>query len=231
MFRDTRGGHNRKRVNEDFFKRWTPQMAYVLGFIYADGTVEDCRLSSRACYVGFTNTDKNLLLKIRTLLESNHHIETRKSGPRIIKGKEFFCKDCYTLRIGNKIMYQDLIDLGLCPRKSLVIEVPNIPGDLFKYFLRGYFDGDGCIHVEKNKLRLKIIFTSGSQKFLSQINSIVEIICNVSGFISQNDSAYYLIYPGKKAEAISYLIYQDLNKVPYLDYKYQKYLGYLRLRS
>jgi hypothetical protein len=39
MVRDPRGGHNRKKINEDFFKTWSPQMTYVLGFMYADGAL------------------------------------------------------------------------------------------------------------------------------------------------------------------------------------------------
>ena len=28
-----------RKINKDFFKIWTPNMAYVLGFIYADGNI------------------------------------------------------------------------------------------------------------------------------------------------------------------------------------------------
>ena len=41
--KDPRGGHNRSSINQDFFKSWSPNMAYVLGLIYADGTIEDVK--------------------------------------------------------------------------------------------------------------------------------------------------------------------------------------------
>ena len=44
---DPRGGHNRYKFKTDFFERWTPEMAYVLGYLYSDGDIEDVRESSR----------------------------------------------------------------------------------------------------------------------------------------------------------------------------------------
>jgi hypothetical protein len=28
-----------KKVNQDFFKKWSPEMAYILGFFTADGSM------------------------------------------------------------------------------------------------------------------------------------------------------------------------------------------------
>jgi len=199
-------------------------MAYVLGFIYADGAVEDCRKSSRTCYLSMTNTDLELLKKIRDAMSSSHNIYLRKGGPAIIKGKRCIQRDCHVLRIGSKIMYQDLTDLGLCPRKSLIIKMPVVFEKLFNYFLRGYFDGDGCIHIDKLKRRLKIIFTSGSGIFLDQLKKKM----NLNGCIVDRHGTYQLVYGGRFAEKVAYLIYQDINRAPYLEYKYKKYRDYLK---
>jgi len=227
VVRDNRGGHNRKTVNVSFFKEWSPEMAYVLGFIYADGAVEDCRESSRTCYLSMTNTDLRLLEKIRDVMSSNHNIYVRKGGSVIIRGRKYNQKDCHVFRIGNKMMYQDLINIGLCPRKSLIIALPDIPANLFNYFLRGYFDGDGCIHIEKIKMRMRIIFTSGSKVFLDQIYEILGLI----GFIRQNGGAYRLVYGGKAAEMVTAFMYNEISLVPYLEYKYHKYEMYLKEKS
>ena len=102
MYRDPRGGHNRKGVNEYFFKTWSPQMAYVLGLIYADGAVEDVRQSSRTCYLQLSSVDKELLENVRTALSSKHAISMRRSQSRLFFGKRYLCSDLFTLRIGNK---------------------------------------------------------------------------------------------------------------------------------
>ena len=62
MCRDPRGGHNRKHINENFFKTWSPKMAYVLGFIIADGSAEDVRKTSRTCYIQISNNEKSMEL-------------------------------------------------------------------------------------------------------------------------------------------------------------------------
>lgn len=230
MYCDKRGGHNRKKVNEDFFKAWSPEMAYVLGFIYADGMIEDCRQSSRTCYTSITNTDLEILENIRSIMSSNHPFEVIPAKINHILGKDYLCKPRFVFRIGNKKMYTDLIGLGLCPRKSLIIELPEIPEQHFQYFLRGYFDGDGCIHVEKTRSRLKIIFTSGSKKFLEQISiKIQTFLGHIKFGIYLNRRTYKLTYSDRNAEAISNFIYQDTVSAPYLKYKYKKYKDYLKI--
>lgn len=229
MDRDSRGGHNRKRVNEDFFKTWSPKMAYVLGFIYADGSVEDCRESSRTCYLLLSNNDLDLLNDISTAMSSEKSVQIRKPRLTKIKGKEYWCKTSYVVRIGNKKIYEDLIHLGLCSRKSLVIQLPEMPERFFSYFLRGYFDGDGCINIEKTKKnRMNIIFTSGSKIFIEQLASKIQSICPIlKSSVSNGNGAFQLRYNWKNALMVADFMYQDVVSAPYLKYKYIKYIKYL----
>jgi len=232
MDRDPRGGHNRKRVNEDFFKTWSPKMAYVLGFIYADGMIEDCRQSSRTCYTSITNTDLEVLKKIRSAMSASHQFEVIPAKINHIFGKDYLCKPRYVFRIGNKKIYADLVGFGLCPKKSLIIELPEIPRQYFHFFLRGYFDGDGCIHVEKSRRRLKIIFSSGSKKFLEQIsNTIKTFLKDIKFGIYFNRKTYNLTYNSKDAEDVSRFIYENSEDAPCLKYKYSKYVEYLSTRK
>lgn len=229
MDRDSRGGHNRKNIDENFFKKWAPGMAYVLGFIYADGTVEDCRKSSRTCYLGLANNDYELLVNIRALMSSNHRIFTKEERLLKIKEKYYWCKKSHNLRIGNIGIYNDLLKIGLCPRKSLVLELPKIPDQYFNYFLRGYFDGDGCINIEKKmKNRMNIIFTCGNKTFLEQIQiRLSKIIPNLKSSISFGNCAFRLRYSWKNALLVARIIYEDVHSAPYLKYKYLKYLKYV----
>ena len=52
-----------KTKNENFFKAWSPDMAYVLGFFAADGSMY--RTNRGTYFIEFQITDKDLLLKIR----------------------------------------------------------------------------------------------------------------------------------------------------------------------
>lgn len=208
-------------------------MAYVLGFIYADGAVEDCRKSSRTCYLSLANNDLDLLKDISRAISTQQTIHVRDQRTMKIGGKEYLCKTSYVVRIGNKIIYDDLMKLGLCPRKSLIIELPEVPDEYFSYFLRGYFDGDGCINVEKTKNnRLNIIFTSGSEVFLEQMaNKIQELFPTIKSSIAFGCGAFRLRYNWRNAQKIAGFIYEDIIRAPYLKYKYEKYLEFLNRRE
>lgn len=177
---DPRGGHNRYKFKLDFFEKWTPEMAYVLGFLYADGDIEDVRKSSRTQYITFPSVDKDILESIKIAIGSEHKISCRKHHKFISpNGKTYECADFYRFRIGSKKMFDDLLKLGLTPRKSLTIKFPkNIPTDCLNHFIRGYFDGDGCITIKHGIGKygqrilkgLAVIFTSGSKDFLEGLS-------------------------------------------------------------
>ncbi len=132
------------KVNENFFKTWSRDSAYVLGFIFADGHLEDAPYI-RGKYVRFTNTDRSLIEKIKNSLGSSHKIViVPASGNK---------KEKYILRIGSHKIYNDLERLGLHPRKSLDMEFPLISYRFLSDFVRGYFDGDGCVSIAKKKDR------------------------------------------------------------------------------
>ena len=173
---DPRGGHNRYKFKIDFFEKWSPEMAYVLGFLYADGDIEDVRKSSRTQYVTIASVDRDILESIKKALGSGHNLNYR--APRKVtyrNGKTYESRGIYRLRIGSKKMFNDLLKLGLSPRKSLTIKFPDdIPDNCLNHFIRGYFDGDGCITIKNGTGKngqailhgVNVIFTSGSKLFL-----------------------------------------------------------------
>ena len=149
------------QVNENFFEKWTPVMAYVLGYLYADGSLENARYL-RGKYLRLTSTDKELVDSTRNALNSKHTIV-------IIPPDSPNRKIRYFLRIGSHKIYDDLVALGLFAKnKSLTMQFPKITPEFLPHFVRGYFDGDGHVGVVKNKKALKrmlVVFVSGSQDF------------------------------------------------------------------
>ncbi len=232
MIRDPRGGHNRKAINEDFFKVWSPKMSYALGFLFADGSLLNTSKSSRTFYVSFTNNDLSLLEQMRSAMKSSHQIYIRP--PRFMKprGKQYLSKAGYVLRIGNRVMHQDLLNLGLEHRKSNIMHLPEVPDEYFSYFLRGYFDGDGCINTYLAKRRITVIltllFTSGSVLFLSQLADRLHRLLNIdTPHYYKSTGAHNLECKGLKAVKILNYMYADLDKAPYLERKYLKYREYM----
>ena len=209
------------KVNEEFFEKWSRDSAYIIGFIYADGHLENAP-HIRGKYIRFTNTDYNLIEKIKKTIGSSHKIVVT---PAIGKKKEK-----YLLRIGSRKIYDNLAALGLTPRKSLNMRLPIIPRKFLSDFVRGYFDGDGTIAFEnvnnRPYNRLKVIFTSGSKEFLvSLAGSIKNKDIGKEGDVYNSHRSYQLLYRSIDAFNVLKFIYStvDKNDSLYLDRKYRKY--------
>jgi intein-encoded DNA endonuclease-like protein len=167
-------------VNKDFFKKWTPEMAYVLGFFAADGNVMENKRGGH--FFSLQITDKDIVYKIRELLESNHTI-----GVRVGVGNE---KTKYRLQIGSKEMCVDLRNLGMEEQKTYTMALPSVPEKYLFDFVRGYFDGDGNVWVgQMNKERktkrivIQTGFTSCSHTFLLGLKARLEKH-EIKGFLS-----------------------------------------------
>jgi hypothetical protein len=168
-----------KQKNEHFFKEWTPQMAYILGFFAADG----CMFRSRrgGYFIEFQITDRELLEAMRQALDSNHHIATL---PVEVRERPKF-----RLQIGSKVWFEDLLRLGMTPKKSHTLMMPDIPVEHLRHFVRGYFDGDGNVYANeyarkgrKNpSITLLTGFTSGSRGFLEAFHERLRVVGIVSG--------------------------------------------------
>jgi intein/homing endonuclease len=76
-------------------------------------------------------------------------------------------------------MKEDLIKHGCIPRKSLVLKFPKtVPIKLLSHFLRGNFDGDGCITESHGQLQA---FFLGTRSFLLSTLKILKgfgVNCN-----------------------------------------------------
>lgn len=208
------------QVDENFFSNWSIEMAYVLGFLFADGCLTRCvKFKSKDYYnLQITIMDLDLLKKIRDLMKSEHPILPRKnSNGKII----------YGVTIGREKITQDLIKLGLTPRKSLTAIFPDMSNEYIKHFIRGYFDGDGSICKQGNGWRAS--FVSGSKKFIEDIKKHLQELATVdeqpiSKHLKAN--AYSLGYHSKANLAKLFNFFYDdytLNKELYLTRKYLKF--------
>ena len=196
-----------KTKNEDFFKAWTADMAYVLGFFAADGSMS--RNKRGGHYIEFQITDGDLLEKIRALLWSNNKITICDRGLN--------CKPIYRLQIGCKSMFEDLERIGFMQNKTRVLAMPNVPQAVFSHFVRGYFDGDG--NVWKGTIHkfdrshpsqaLKICFTSGSENFLHSLKAQLRIFTGAHGGSLYYSRAFRLQYASFDSLKIYQFMYRD----------------------
>ena len=217
------------QVNRDFFKVWTLEMSYVLGFVTADGSLEDASYL-RGKYLRICSSDIEILQKIKGAMDSEHTIVTIKPKELLLRGKKYISKEKYMLRIGSHEIYNDLFGLGITPRKSNTINLPKIPSEFMAEFLRGYLDGDGCINIYDRKQRLAVIFTSGSEHFLQQLSDAINSTLGIKIHnVFSNSRAFQLRYSTKEAIPLLKYIYLDIVNGLYLERKYKLFLGFLSL--
>ncbi|MBI9069156.1 MAG: LAGLIDADG family homing endonuclease [Salinivirgaceae bacterium] len=147
--------------NERFFKQWSSEMAYVLGVIYTDGCLShgrkqgDIGTSSTVGTVSISQKDIVLLENIQLLIGTNSKIYSKSNNG--------IDNSLNVIDIRNDEIYDDLLNIGLTPNKSLTIKYPNVPEEFERDFIRGLWDGDG--HVGQKK----ISFISGSKDFINKL--------------------------------------------------------------
>ena len=113
-------------VNSTFFKKWSPEMAYVLGFIAADGNI--CH-SGRAHTLHIASDDKDVIEKIKKVLNYSGPIRQRVRPNTKIS---------YGLRICDQILFSDLNRLGITERKSLTLS-PAVKNEYVADFFKRFF--------------------------------------------------------------------------------------------
>lgn len=217
-------------VNKDFFKTWTPDMAYVLGFFAADGYVTVNRRGGQ--YWCIDIADEGLLNKVRAAIGSNHKISIRTRKQKI--------GTCYSFRlqIGNIEMCSDLHKIGFWQNKTYGLAVPFIPDEYAGDFVRGYFDGDGHVWVGlRNKERLtqsyaiQTVFTSCSLGFLESLHARLADFGIEKGVIRKGKGSYYrLTYSTKGSLKLYDFMYNGLTSPLFLRRKKVVFEKFRKLR-
>ncbi len=131
------------KLNENYFEQInTEDKAYWLGFIAADGCIVSCSKQTKSLRlrINIHEKDEEYLIKFKKCIEGNMPIKKFKSN----KGKRFESNQV-KIDINSNKLCEDLIKVGVNFRKTFDLKMPNVPYDLVVHFIRGYFDGDGCI--------------------------------------------------------------------------------------
>jgi len=186
-----RGSWKRKyQLNEDYFKTWSDNMAYILGFILADGNI-----NQNAQSVTISQKHKEILEDIKQELQSDQPIMETKRG-------------LYLFHMHSRVIRNDLINLhGLTPNKSLTVEFPKVPENYLHHFVRGYFDGDGSINYPK----FTVTFVGGSLAFMNAFQRELNKVELLSR-ITEKNNHYRLFISGRRSiRLFANWIYKDKN--------------------
>lgn len=191
--------------------------SYWLGFIFADGWIYAPSKNKTGCIgIELKQSDIDHLRRFNKDISGNYKISTRIRNTNFKKSY----KSCY-IRIYSRKIAEDLINLGAVPNKSLIKKFPDcIPQNLIRHFIRGYFDGNGCVRASKDKsnhiISVRYTFYSGSKDFISSLRDILitnNIFC--SEILQDTDSN------GNKKKCYRFDVYSNhLNSLSLYSYMY-----------
>ncbi len=188
------GQPRRHKVNENFFKIWSNEMAWVLGLFITDGTV-----NNQIHSISFSQKDERILRLVSKYMEADYVLGT--IGPTCTTP---------TLKINSKEIKTDLEKLGVVANKSLTVPFPNVPTKFLPSFVRGVIDGDGW--VQKSGYVMNV--TSGSKYFAEGLLSVFqlwELHSEITVTNSQAGNSIYRVWVKGKHDLpkLAKIIYND----------------------
>lgn len=204
----------KKKYNINFFDEYTKESCYWAGFIAADGNIKKNRNSVN---IHLQLSDLSHLEKFAQVINFEGNIEKTDNSCRITIDGEWYVKKLEE-------------NFGIIPQKTFIITFPTkMPKIFMADYLRGYFDGDGC--VSNTGDYLQISFTSGSTAFLNQCIDFfydlgVKIRKSKNNLTEKPIIQHNIVinYSCNNALKILDFLYQNSTEETRLTRKYDKYL-------
>ena len=189
--------------NIDYFEKIDSEdKAYFLGFIVADGCISE---SSNSIIIYQKETD--ILYDFKKCIKFEGDIFTSKT------------RNISNITITSNKTKNDLYKLGIYSNKTMIVKYPNISESLQNHFMRGVFDGDGCVSLRTDKRdnsqRGQVNICSGSYDFIIEYYNRLVKYSNLSGRnkIRCPIGTYYVVDWGglSDVENIYNFLYKDAN--------------------
>lgn len=196
------------KVNHNYFSNYNSKSCYWAGFILADGYIRPNRPS----------------LEIKLQKKDVGHLNKFKVDIGF-EGKVTERDKYYDISISSTKIKNDLCNnFDITNRKSLTCFISDkIPSLFLKDFIRGYFDGDGCITFTTTNT----INILGTYKTVDGIRTFffeegVRLRSKEKPDIIHTGKIYQINYSGKSAIKCLNILYKDAET--FLDRKFELYL-------
>lgn len=201
----------------------TEEKAYWLGFFLADASVSN---NSNTISIGLSIRDYDHLHRLKKSLKITRPI------------REFISSNGYKsciISFYSQNIKEKLISYNVIPNKKKYGKHPFLllNNDLIKHYVRGFFDGDGCVSESIRK-------ETGTKRYAIEIASCQEMLVFIKKFLADNNievsdirehMSIYEIRTSNNLEIIKFfnLIYKDANI--YLPRKYERLEDISRIYS
>lgn len=202
-----------------FFPLNTKQNCYVYGLLVTDGCIMKDRIS-------FNSVDKELVDLVYDTFKIGR-VYLRKSGLYEIWQYEY----------SRKRIYRSFEKIGLGLRKTKSLDwntlIHNVPTEYHRDFIRGLWDGDGCMYIGKvtgspHLIRYNISFASASKNMIYPMLEYLRKIVPTKSNVQQLKNDFYNIsFSYKQATTLSRWLYSNSGKLR-LERKFTKFYDYIK---
>jgi len=207
-------GVKKYSCDENFFEKIDNEYkSYWLGFIAADGNVMS--KPSYTLHIGLESSDACHIEEFKKHINATNPV--RHSLYKYNKYNDNRFLKLSRIDIYSQKIISDLNTHGIMPNKTKQLNwndlTKNIPDELIRHFIRGYFDGDGCWRIRKNKLGFNI----GSASEMYFLEGIQNWLCNTlelnkNKIYVRKDRFKVLTYGGhNQCKKIHALMYNNSN--------------------
>ncbi len=203
-------------MNTSIFKNIdTEEKAYWLGFIYADGSVDN---RHKKLKVTLSEKDENHLLKLKKFLEHDKPLYRYAEKPFNLNS-DYICKPQIELSAYSVELFNSLQKFGIIPNKTynFCLDLSAIPNHLHKHFWRGMIDGDGCV-VATDKSR--VLQLTGHREVCQMFLDHIKQYFDTTVSILPDGNVFTVKFSKTLAGKIARYFYED--STIHLERKYEK---------
>lgn len=149
------------KVKHDYFSnenlKLFPERFVMIGFIAADGCISDTEAGQKRLVFNLCKKDKSILdIFNQEICDSTRNLSENKKTNSV------------SFYISSNSICEDLSKFGIVPRKTATYQFPKLDSLEMKYFIRGYFYGDGCCYQNG---RMSMYHLVGNANFLLDLKN------------------------------------------------------------
>lgn len=194
-----------KKINHTFFNIIDSEIkAYLLGFFYADGYIDFKHNRIQIC---IAEQDRYIIdLYLSYLYPECFIKEIHNTKGALNRQKQL------VIRINSKELVDAFIQQGITDKKSSInFNIPLIEECYKIHFIRGYFDGDGCISYHgTDKQYKRISFCNQTMQILKDIQDYF-LNEGIKSSLNTTKNYFTLEFNGQKADKVGEIMYKDSN--------------------
>lgn len=193
---------NRRKyfINEEYFDTESPNMAYILGFLAAEGSVSK---RDNSITIGLSLKDKDFLQSLLNEMDATYKIKEYVSSNGY---------DCCKVAFTSKKIKDKLSEYNIIPAKTFTFKFPKqLNKEYWIDFIRGYFDGNGSVSTAGNHA-IRWQLCSATKDVLETIVQFFFEKYNISktSILKQpraNHILYYIQYSSAPTRQIYHVLY------------------------